>query len=189
MASPATSSTIIMSSTWASVVPAGTVPKDYPRHFDGLSARPGASVSRRSPRSRAHRGHRAGFLRVGRGVDQGQRRPRAGHSRRLWERLWERRLELGANTYRVLVPPTSTEMALVVRDPRGPARARSRFLAAHHHIISWLWSLTPSPQRFPTRVSWRNVAPDANPKNSVSTPVPNISSTGYCRTCLLRGGP
>ena len=50
----------IMSSTWASVVPAGTVPKDYPRHFDGLSARPGASVSRRSPRSRAHRGHRAG---------------------------------------------------------------------------------------------------------------------------------
>ena len=28
-ASPATSSTIIMSSTWASVVPAGTVPKDY----------------------------------------------------------------------------------------------------------------------------------------------------------------
>ena len=30
MASPATSSTIIMSSTWASVVPAGKVPKDYP---------------------------------------------------------------------------------------------------------------------------------------------------------------
>ena len=28
MASPATSSTIIMSSTWASVVPAGKVPKD-----------------------------------------------------------------------------------------------------------------------------------------------------------------
>ena len=40
VASSATSSTIIMSSTWASVVPAGTVPKDYPRHFDGLSARP-----------------------------------------------------------------------------------------------------------------------------------------------------
>ena len=39
-------------------------------------------------------------------VDQGQRRPRAGHSRRLWERLWERRRELGANTYRVLVHPT-----------------------------------------------------------------------------------
>ena len=25
-----------MSSTWASVVPDGRVPKDYPRHFDGL---------------------------------------------------------------------------------------------------------------------------------------------------------
>ena len=24
----------------------------------------------------------------------------------MWERLWERRRELGANTYRVLVPPT-----------------------------------------------------------------------------------
>ena len=62
MASPATSTTEIMSSPWASVVPDGTVPKDYPRHFDGLSARPRASVSRRSPRSRAHRGHRAGFF-------------------------------------------------------------------------------------------------------------------------------
>ena len=57
---------IIMSSTWASVVPAGTVPKDYPRLLDGLSARPVASVSRRSPRSRANRGPRAGFLGVGR---------------------------------------------------------------------------------------------------------------------------
>ena len=38
---------------------------------------------------------------VGSGVDQGQRRPRAGHCRRLWERLWERRLELGANSYGV----------------------------------------------------------------------------------------
>ena len=34
---------------------------------------------------------------VGSGVDQGQRRPRAGHCRR----LWERRLELGANSYGV----------------------------------------------------------------------------------------
>ena len=93
-----------MSSPWASVVPDGTVPKDYPRHFDGLSARPGAPVSRRSPRSRALRGHRAGFLGVGSGGDQGQRRPRAGHSRR----LWERRLELGANSYGVLVPRAST---------------------------------------------------------------------------------
>ena len=33
VASPATSSTRIMSSTWASVVPAGTVPKDYPPPF------------------------------------------------------------------------------------------------------------------------------------------------------------
>ena len=53
-------------------LPAGTVPKDYPRHFDGLSGRPRASVSRRSPRSRAHRGHRAGFVEVGSGGDQGQ---------------------------------------------------------------------------------------------------------------------
>ena len=46
-------------------------------------------------------------MEVGSGVDQGQRRPRAGHCRRLWERLWERRLELGANTYgvRFLFPP------------------------------------------------------------------------------------
>ena len=28
----------------------------------------------------------------------------------MWERLWERRLELGANTYRVLVPRASTEL-------------------------------------------------------------------------------
>ena len=63
-------------------------PRTTPHHFDGLSARPRASVSRRSPRNRALRGHRAGFLGVGSGGDQGQRRPRAGHSRRLWERLW-----------------------------------------------------------------------------------------------------
>ena len=72
VASPATSSTIIMPFTWASVVPAGTVPKDYPRHLDGLSARPVASVSRRSPRSRAHRGHRAGFVEAGELVDHDQ---------------------------------------------------------------------------------------------------------------------
>ena len=41
-------------------------------------------------------------------VDQGQRQPRAGHSRRLWEGLRERRLELGANGYEVLVPRAST---------------------------------------------------------------------------------
>ena len=84
VASPATSSTIIMSSTWASVVPAGTVPQDYPRHFDGLSGRPRASVSRRSPRSRAHRGHRAGFVEVGSGGDQGQHiEVSAGHAHQL----------------------------------------------------------------------------------------------------------
>ena len=38
----------------------------YPHHFDGLSARPGAPVSRRSPRIRANRVPRAGFLGVGR---------------------------------------------------------------------------------------------------------------------------
>ena len=109
VASPSTSSTIIMSSTWASVVPAGKVPKDYPHHFDGLYDRPVMLFSLRSPRNRALRGHRAGFLGVGSGGDQGQRRQRAGHSRRLWERLWERRRELGANTYRVLVPPNPPE--------------------------------------------------------------------------------
>ena len=124
VASSATSSTIIMSSTWASVVPAGTVPKDYPRHFDGLSGRPRASVSRRSPRSRAHRGHRAGFVEVGSGGDQGQHiEVSAGHAHQLQGLglgrtlqkivggIVGRRLELGANTYRVLVHPTP---------PRGP---------------------------------------------------------------------
>ena len=56
-------------------------------------------------------------------VDQGQRRPRAGHCRRLWERLWERRRELGANTYRVLVPPKIHRGGLdwfgTRADPRG----------------------------------------------------------------------
>ena len=38
-------------------------------------------------------------------VDQGQRRPRAGHCRRLWERLWERRLELGGEHLQGSSPP------------------------------------------------------------------------------------
>ena len=42
-----------------------------PHHFDGLSARLGAPVSSRSPRSRAHRGHRAGFFGVGRACRPG----------------------------------------------------------------------------------------------------------------------
>ena len=82
-ASAATSSTIIMSSTWASVVPAGTLPQDYPRHFDGLSARPVAPVSRRSPRNRAHRGPRAGFFGVGRACRPG---PASAASRRMSRR-------------------------------------------------------------------------------------------------------
>ena len=58
---------------------------------------------------------------LGAASTRAERRPRAGHCRRLWERLWGRRLELGANTYRVLVHPTSTERALVVlySTPRG----------------------------------------------------------------------
>ena len=67
-----------MPSTWASVVPDGTVPKDYPRHFDGLSARPRAKsvfapISTKSGASpAAHRGPPSdGFLGVGSGVRPG----------------------------------------------------------------------------------------------------------------------
>ena len=63
---------------------------------------------------------------------QGQRRPRAGHSRRLWERLWERRRELGANTYRVLVLPTSTERALIWFGTRADPRERGPPCAGAH---------------------------------------------------------
>ena len=53
---------------------------DQSGSFEGLYDRPGAPVSRRSPRSRAHRGHRAGFVEVGSGGDQGQHiEVRAGH--------------------------------------------------------------------------------------------------------------
>ena len=69
-------------------------------------------------------------------VDQGQRRPRAGHCRRLWERLWERRIELGTNTYEVRVLPTSTTSrirgALDVRVPRRSARARASVRRCGH---------------------------------------------------------
>ena len=101
-----------MSSTWASVVPAGTVPKDYPRHFDGLSGRPGASVSRRSPRSRAHRGPLA-FLGAG--------RPGPAHR-------GQRRLELGANSYEVLVPrsPMGACIHAPWPWPRGDQKMRER---------------------------------------------------------------
>ena len=140
----------------------------YPHHFDGLSARPGAPVSRRSPRIRANRVPRAGFLGVGRAswstrastsrsapdtspscrpsveaghddqlgtLGRGRTRPPAGrpsveaghvhqgdddipawvqvasgHVAPVWERLWERRLELGGNGYKVLVPRASTNL-------------------------------------------------------------------------------
>ena len=59
---------------------------DQSGSFEGLYDRPGAPVSRRSPRSRAHRGPRAGFFGVGRAcrpgpADRGQRRTRAGGCR------------------------------------------------------------------------------------------------------------
>ena len=59
---------------------------DQSGSFEGLYDRPGAPVSRRSPRSRAHRGPRAGFFGVGRAcrpgpAHRGQRRTRAGGCR------------------------------------------------------------------------------------------------------------
>ena len=150
VASSATSSTIIMSSTWASVVPAGTVPKDYPRHFDGLSGRPRASVSRRSPRSRAHRGHRAGFVEVGSGGDQGQHiEVSAGHAHQLQGLGLGRTLQkivgvivgaasrTGREHLQGSSPPDSTLSRirgdLDVRDPRRSPRARAS-------VRRWPWS-------------------------------------------------
>ena len=90
--------------------------------------------SLRSPRNRAHRGHRAGFVEVGSGGDQGQHiEVSAGHAHQLQGLglgrtlqkivggIVGRRLELGANTYRVLVLPTSTE-----RTPTPPDTSRNR---------------------------------------------------------------
>ena len=59
---------------------------DQSGSFEGLYDRPGAPVSRRSPRSRAHRGPRAGFFGVGRAcrpgpAHRGPRRTRAGGCR------------------------------------------------------------------------------------------------------------
>ena len=124
----------------------GTPPSRAGRpRFDGASLRERpdvlvAPVSRRSPRrasgASSTQGHRAwiprasvsaefhgvGESRASGWIQWAERRPRAGHCRRLWERLWERRLELGANTYRVLVPPTSTARALIGSGP-APIRA------------------------------------------------------------------
>ena len=55
---------------------------------------------------------------------------------------WGRRLELGANTYRVLVHPTSTTSRiqgdLDVRVPRRSARARAS-------VRRWPWSSRRGP--------------------------------------------
>ena len=75
-----------------------------PHHFDGLSARLGAPVSSRSPRSRAHRGHRAGFFGVGRACRPGPASAASRSLQKIVGAIVGRRLELGANTYRVLVP-------------------------------------------------------------------------------------
>ena len=53
---------------------AARYPRTTPAIGDGLTGRPRASVSRRSPRSRAHRGHRAG-------VEVGSGRPGPAHAR------------------------------------------------------------------------------------------------------------
>ena len=58
---------------------------------------------------------------------------------------------------------------------------------ARHHMIPWLWSLTPSPHRFPTRESCRNVEPDASPKNSVSTPRPQYLVHGLPENVPAQG--
>ena len=151
VSSPATSITRIMSSTWASIVPAGKVPKEhYPHHFDGLSGRPRASVSRRSPRSRAHRGHRAGFVEVGSGGDQGQHiEVSAGHAHQLQGLGLGRTLQkivgaivgvtsrAGRERLQGSSPPDSTESRirgdLDVRVPRRSARARAS-------VRRWPWS-------------------------------------------------
>ena len=126
--------------TWASVVPAGTVPKDYPRHFDGLSARPVAPVSRRSPRNRAHRGPRAGFFGVGRACRPGPASAASRSLQKIVGAIVGRRLELGANTYRVLVHPTSTEGVLIGLGPT-PIRAGEGLRAPVAMVVS------PRPER------------------------------------------
>ena len=50
----------------------------------------------------------------------------------MWEGLWERRLELGANTYRVLVHPTSTTNPILGVLGRCSRRLAHVELAGHH---------------------------------------------------------
>ena len=97
-----------MSSTWASVVPDGTVPQDYPRHFDGLSARPRVGFAPIPTKSGASRAERAG-------------RPGPAHR-------GQRRLELGANSYEVLVPrsPMGACIHAPWPWPRGDQKMRER---------------------------------------------------------------
>ena len=109
--------------------------------LDSLELAEHVDQGQRRPRAGHFRRHnqKSGEL-----VAQGQRRPGAGHCRRLWEGLWGRRLELGANTYRVLVHPTSTSSRiqgdLDVRVPRRSARARAS-------VRRWPWSSRRGRQR------------------------------------------
>ena len=78
-----------MSSTWASVVPAGTVPKDTAPTTSTASLPVLARRFRADPHEVGRiEGIGLDSLELAEHVDQGQRRPRAGHCRRLWERLW-----------------------------------------------------------------------------------------------------
>ena len=132
-------------------------PRTCSRHLDGLSARPVASVSRRSPRSRAHRGHRAGFVEVGSGGDQGQHiEVSAGHAHQLQGLGLGRTLQkivggivgaasrTGREHLQGSSPPESTESRirgdLDVRVPRRSARARAS-------VRRWPWSSRRGRQR------------------------------------------
>ena len=105
-----------MSSTWASVVPAGKVPKDTTPTTSTASL---PVLARRFLADPHEIGRFEGIgpdlWELGAASTRAQRRPRAGHCRR----LWERRLELGANTYRVLVHPISTTAHPRLRSWRG----------------------------------------------------------------------
>ena len=150
---------------------------------------------------------------VGSGVDQGQRRPRAGHSRRLWERLWERRLELGANTYRVLVHPTSTNvygrqnhLRDVARGAVNLPRPAARHIVAPSQrrtrseltMMSATLMLSPRP---PSRsrdlascppsaqsgIEWSTVnfisLSDNRPRGRYALPTPQAPAWYRCRAC------
>ena len=76
----------ILSSTWASVVPDGRVPKDTTPTISTASLPVLARRFRADPHEIGRfEGLGLDSLELAEHVDQGQRRPRAGHSRRLWE--------------------------------------------------------------------------------------------------------